>query len=318
MRTVVVLVHDNATMIDVAGPADVFHHANAFGGDYRTMLASVDGAHARASNGLVLHADVAAADLAKVDTLVVPGAYGMVTRPFAPELMGAVVRLSGLARRTASVCTGSFLLAQAGLLDGRRATTHWTQSRRFAAAYPSVRVVHDVLFVRDGPIVTAAGIGSGMDLALTLVEDDLGPQGARDVARQMVIFMQRPGGLSQFSAPSRSTVTTDPPLRALLDAIAADPAQRFTVADMAGLAGVSVRQLGRLFHDELDTTPSRHVENIRIEAAQTHLQAGRTVATAAELSGFGSPETLCRVFVTRLGMSPTVYLERARTGLPAP
>lgn len=310
LRRVGILVHDNVTMIDVAGPADVFHHANAFGANYQTVLASVDGRDATASNGIRLRADVSVSDAGALDTVIVPGAYGMVTRPFPRELVDAVATLTAATRRTASVCTGSFLLAHVGLLDQRRATTHWTQLQRFRASYPQVQVLDDVLFVRDGPIITAAGIGSGIDLALTLVEDDHGPEVARQVARQMLIFTQRPGGLSQFSVAARASVSGDRPLRVLLDAVVADPAQRYSLADMARMAHVSTRQLARLFHDELGTTPARYVEDVRLEAAQALLQKGHTAASAAQLSGFGSAETLRRVFVSRLGVSPSVYLER--------
>ncbi|MDG6107697.1 GlxA family transcriptional regulator [Dactylosporangium aurantiacum] len=312
MRRIGILVHDNVTMLDVAGPADVFGHANAFGANYRTVLISVDGCDATASNGLGLRAGVAFADAGPLDTVIVPGAYGMVDRPLPASLVDAVATLTASARRTTSVCTGSFLLAQVGLLDGRNATTHWGQTQRFRAAYPRVKVQDDVLFVRDGSIITAAGLGSGMDLALTLVEDDHGPAMARDVARQMLIFMQRPGGLSQFSARSRASVPADRTLRVLLDTIAADPAARYSLAEMARVASVSTRQLARLFHEELRTTPTRYVESVRIEAAQAFLQHGHTVAMAAKLSGFGSAETLRRVFVARLGVSPSGYAGRLR------
>ncbi|MGN6324984.1 GlxA family transcriptional regulator [Pseudolysinimonas sp.] len=309
-----ILVYDDVTMIDVAGPADVFSHANAFGARYETVLISPDGGSVRASNGLTLTAGLAAADAGALDTIIIPGAYGMVTRPFDDSVMSAVTDLTAHVRRIASVCTGSFLLAQAGLLDFRRATTHWTQVELFRRAFPRVRVLPDSLFVRDGDIITSAGVSSGIDLALAIVEDDAGAEIARKVARQMVIFLQRPGTQSQFSAPSREHIPSDSPLRRLTDAVAADPAGRYSLADMASIARVSVRTLTRLFHDEIGTTPSRYVELIRIEAAQTLLQEGATVAVAAERSGFGSAETLRRVFVSRVGSSPSVYLERVRSG----
>ena len=309
-RRVGILIYDNVTMIDVAGPADVFHHANAFGSNYETLLISTDGHDVTASNGLGLRADCAAADAPPLDTVIVPGAYGMITEPFASELIDAVVGLTGRADRIASVCTGSFLLAQIGLLDHRQATTHWTQVDRFAKFFPAVDVRPDALFIRDGNIITSAGVSSGIDLALALVEDDHGPDVARQVARQMVVFMQRPGGQSQFSAPSRANVGVDNPIRALLDMIAADPAADYFLAGMAAIAHVSTRQLTRLFHDDVGTTPARYVELVRVEAAQALLQAGNTVAAAAQLSGFGSAETLRRVFVSRVGLSPSVYLEQ--------
>lgn len=307
VRTVAVLVHDGVTMMDVAGPADVLAHATSFGARYETRLVSVDGCDAVASNGLTLVAGGSATATGPLDTVIVPGAYGMLTRPFPPALVDAVRDLAQRARRVASVCTGSFLLAEVGLLDGREATTHWSQSGRFRAAHPRVRVPDDVLFVRDGPVITSAGIGSGVDLALGMVEDDHGPGLARQVVRQMVLGMQRPGGLSQLPATSRAAVAADRPLRRLLDAVAADPSGRWSQDEMARYAGVSVRHLSRLFREELDTTPARHVEDVRLELARAFLQQGHTVAATARRTGLGSAETLRRVFRRRFGVSPSVY-----------
>jgi transcriptional regulator GlxA family with amidase domain len=318
VRTVGILIYDNVTMIDVAGPADVFHHANQFGGAYETVLLSPDGSDARASNGLRLAADARAGDVAALDTVIIPGAYGSLSKPFPPALLDAVTTLTGPAGRVASVCTGAFLLATIGLLDHRRATTHWLHVAEFARIFPRITVEPDSLFVRDGRITTSAGVSSGIDLALALVEDDYGPDVARSVARQMVVFMQRPGGQSQFSAPSRASVAADNPLRTLLDAIAADPASSYSLSRMAAIASVSVRQLARLFHDSVGTTPARYVELVRIEAAQALLQNGETVASAALISGFGTAETLRRVFVSRVGQSPTVYLQSIRNAESLP
>lgn len=294
-------------MIDVAGPADVFHHANASGAAYETALVSADGRDVTASNGLRLPAGGAAAGTARLDTVIIPGAYGMLARPFGQPLVDAVAALTGRAGRIASVCTGSFLLAHIGLLDCRRATTHWTQAGRFSKIFPLADVQPDALFARDGNVITSAGVSSGIDLSLALVEDDHGPDVARKAARQMIVFMQRPGGQPQFSAPSRASVPADSPLRPLLGAIAADPAADYALTRMASLAGVSARTLARLFHDKIGTTPVRYVELVRIEAARALVQNGHTVASAAALSGFGSAETLRRVFVTRAGVSPSVY-----------
>jgi transcriptional regulator GlxA family with amidase domain len=313
-RRIGILIYDNVTMIDVAGPADVFSHANGFGADYETVLVSADGHNVKASNGLTLTAELPAAGAGHLDTVVVPGAYGMISKPFEPALTDAVISLTTGAERIASVCTGSFLLAQVGLLDYRQATTHWTRAEQFAKVFPLVRVDAEALFVRDGNIITSAGVSSGIDLALAIVEDDFGPQVARQVARQMVVFLQRPGSQSQFSAPSREHVAVDNPLRKLMDTIAADPAGDYSLSQMSAIANVSPRSLTRLFHDDIGTTPARYVELIRIEAAQIMLQNGATVAEAAARSGFGTSETLRRVFVARVGSSPSVYLEQVRSG----
>jgi transcriptional regulator GlxA family with amidase domain len=280
---------------------------------YEVIIVSPDGADVRTSTGLVLHVDGAAAQCGPVHTVLIPGAYGMIDAPFDPTLVDAVRRLTEGTQRVASVCTGSFLLAEVGLLDGRRATTHWRQADRFARGYPQVAVQPDALYMRDGHVMTSAGISSGIDLCLAMVEDDHGPRVAHEVAEAMVVFMQRPGGLSQFSAPSRQHVARDHPLRGLLDAIATDPASDFSLTSMASIAAVSVRQLNRLFHDDVGTTPARHVELVRLENAQSLLQAGHTVAVAAARSGFGSAQTLRRVFSSRLGVSPAVYRDRLGT-----
>lgn len=302
-----ILAHDNITMIDVAGPADVFHHANAHGGAYETSLISPDGGDVTAANGLRLRASHSASDAPRLDTVIIPGAYGMVTRPFSQTLIDAVTALTRDTARITSVCTGSFLLAQIGLLDHRRATTHWTHATRFRKVFPLVDVQPDALFVRDGNIITAAGISSGVDLALSLVEDDYGPDVARAVTRQMVVFMQRPGGLAQCSVRSRDSVGRGNPLRPLLDAIAADPTADYSLARMASFAGVSTRTLARMFRDQVGTTPARYVESTRVESAKALLRSGHTVSGAATRSGFGSVETLRRVFAARVGASPSAY-----------
>jgi transcriptional regulator GlxA family with amidase domain len=291
-------------MIDVAGPADVFHHAMMFGARYETLLISADGRPVRASNGLTLHADAAVTDAGVLDTVIVLGAYGMIRRPFDPVVLHAVRELTARTGRVTSVCTGAFLLAHLGYLDGRRATTHWTHMDLFARTFPRVHVQRDAVFVPDGNVITSAGVSSGIDLSLAIVEDDHGPTVAQNVTRQMVVFLQRPGGQSQLSAPSRTRIPRRNPLRGVTDAIAADPAGDYSVARMAQLAAVSPRTLNRLFRTLLDTTPARHVELVRLEAAQAHLQNGTTIARAAELSGFGSAETLRRVAHHRTGASP--------------
>jgi transcriptional regulator GlxA family with amidase domain len=313
VRRIGILAHDNVTMIDVAGPADVFSHANTFGASYETVLVSPDGGDVVTSNGLGLRVVTAASEIARLDTVIIPGAYGMVLRPFDPALVDAVRHLTSVATRVTSVCTGSFLLAEIGRLDHRRATTHWSQLDRFRATFPAVDIQDDALYVSDGDITTSAGIGSGLDLALTLVEDDYGPELARKTARQMLIFTQRPGGQSQFPAASRYDATDSRPLRALIDRIVGDPAGDYSLASMAASTHVSTRQLARLFQEELSVTPARYVESVRVEAAQVFLQRGRTVQTAAELSGLGTAQTLRRIFLSRLGTSPSVYAERHRS-----
>jgi transcriptional regulator GlxA family with amidase domain len=306
-----VLLFPGVTMLDVAGPAEVLGEANRYGANYEVRTYSADGAPVRSSIGIALTADAAVAEATDLDTALIPGADALAGPGLDPDLVAATDALAGVAsKRTASVCTGAFLLAATGRLDGRRATTHWRHAALLARRHPRVRVEPDALFVTDGPLATSAGVTAGIDLLLALVELDHGPDLAREVARSLVVFMQRPGGQSQFSVPPRTPATHRPVLRRVLDAIAGDPAADHSVPALAAVAGTSTRQLNRLFTQELGTTPARYVELVRLEAAQALLDAGHTVTSAAARSGFGSDETLRRAFVHHLGIPPTTYRRR--------
>lgn len=312
-HVVVVVVFDGMKLLDVAGPAEVFAEANRFGACYRLVVASVDGADVATSIGTRFAVTTRIDDIEFADTAVVSGGDQLVGRPIDPELVAAVQRLRPRSRRMASICTGSFILAGAGLLAGRRATTHWRHTRLLARAYPDVTVEPDAIFVRDDNTYTSAGVSAGIDLALALVEDDHGADLVREVARSLVVFLKRSGGQSQFSAaveakpPKRST------LRVVTDAVAAEPAADHNVELLASQAGLSTRQLTRLFKAELGTTPARYVEAMRIDAARAALDAGSSVAGAARTAGFGSPETLRRTFISELGISPKAYRDRFRS-----
>ena len=314
-RRVGVLVFPEVTLLDVAGPIEVLHEANRYGACYEVVTYSPDERPVRSSAGITLNADAAVADARDLHTALIPGADVLAGQALERELVAAADHLAGVAERTASVCTGAFLLAATGRLDGRRATTHWRHAPLLARRHPLVRVEPDALFVTDGPIATSAGVTAGIDLLLALVEHDHGPDLAREVARSLVVFMQRPGGQSQFSVPARTPVPQRPILRGVLDRVAADPAGEHSVPALAAAAGTSTRQLNRLFQRELGTTPGRYVELVRLEAAQALLDAGHTVTSAAARSGFGSDESLRRAFVHHLGIPPTAYRQRfAGTG----
>lgn len=302
-----VLLFPGVTLLDVAGPAEVFSEANRYGADYRVITCSTDGRPVRSSTGIQLAADAPVSAIADLDTVLLPGSEDLAMLPIEPDLVQAAGQLARGAGRVASICTGAFLLAATGRLDCRRATTHW---RYGAALARRVTVELDAIFVADGPIATSAGVTAGIDLALAMVERDQGPQLTRDVAKSLVVFLQRPGGQSQFSAPSRTPRPRSRPLRALLDAVAADPAGRHSVPRLAAAAGMSPRHLTRLFRSELGVTPARYVERLRLEAAQLLLEAGHSVGSAAERSGFGSDESLRRAFVTHLGVPPATYRRR--------
>ncbi|ART70045.1 AraC family transcriptional regulator [Mycobacterium dioxanotrophicus] len=311
-RTVVIVVFDDATLLDIAGPAEVFSEANRFGAQYQVKIASLDGRDVTTSIGTRLGVTDRISSFDSADTVMIVGSDDLVGRPIDPALVDAVKSLSGRARRVASVCTGSFVLAKAGLLTGRRATTHWRDVRQFARSFPDIVVEPDALFVRDGNVFTSAGVSSGIDLALALVEMDYGTELVRSVARWLVVYLKRAGGQSQFSV----LVETDPPLasplRPVTDAIATNPAAGHSVKRLAAQASLSPRQLTRLFQSELGTTPARYLQMVRIDAARAALDAGRTVADAAHLAGFGSAQTLRRAFLSSLGITPKAYREGFR------
>jgi transcriptional regulator GlxA family with amidase domain len=295
-RAVVFVVFDGMKLLDVAGPAEVFAEANRFGGSYRVVMASVDGEDVLTSVGSRMAVAASISSVESADTAVVSGGDDLVGRPIDPRLVDAVAGLRPRVRRMASICTGSFILAQTGMLDGRRATTHWRHTGLLSRAYPRISVEPDAIFVRDGDIYTSAGVSAGIDLALALVEADHGADLVREVARSLVVYLKRAGGQSQFSALVEAQAPRRPQLRELTEAIAANPGANHTVKTLAAQASLSSRQLTRLFHAELGTTPARYVEMIRIDSAR-----------------FGSAETLRRVFVREFGISPKAYRDRFKS-----
>jgi transcriptional regulator GlxA family with amidase domain len=312
---VVIVVFDEVTLLDVAGAAEVFVEANRFGADYQLKIASMDGYDVTSSIGTRLGVTDSISAIESADTVLVAGSDDLPRRPIDPALVDAIRSISTRTRRMASICTGSFILAQAGLLRGRRATTHWHDARLFARAFPDVTVEPDAIFVRDGDIFTSAGVSSGIDLALALVEMDYGTELVREVARWLVVYLKRAGGQSQFSVLVEADPPPQSPLRAATDAVAADPAANHSVKSLAVRASLSTRQLTRLFQSELGMSPARYVELVRIDCARGALESGRSVAETAGVAGFGSSETLRRVFVNHLGISPKAYRDRFRTAV---
>jgi transcriptional regulator GlxA family with amidase domain len=312
-RDVVIVVFDGVKLLDAVGPAEVFAEANRFGANYRIRFASLDGREVTTSVGSSFAATEALSAVGSVDTVLVAGGDDLVGRPIDPRLVEGVRLVAPRARRLASICTGAFILARAGLLDGRRATTHWRHTRLLANAFPEVRVEPDAIFVEDGDVFTSAGVSAGIDLALALVEIDHGSPLVRDVARSLVVYLKRAGGQSQFSVLVESNPAPQSALRAVTDAITADPGADLGVKALASHAALSTRQLTRLFHSELGTTPAKYVEMVRVDIGRAALDAGHGVAESARRAGFGSAETFRRVFVANLGVSPKAYRDRFRT-----
>ncbi|MFS4092585.1 GlxA family transcriptional regulator [Streptomyces sp. AF1A] len=318
-HTVVMVLFDGVAALDVTGPLDAWAAANQYGGRYRIVTVSPGGKEVRTTSGLGLTADLPLEEFTgRVGTLVVPGRPDWWAAVSDRGLVGHLARLARSARRVSAVCAGAFPLAATGLLDGRRAVTHWQLLDDLATRYPAVRVDREPIFVRDGRYITSAGVTSGIDMTLSLVEEDLGPEAARAVARFLVVFMARPGGQSQFSVRMQARYRRSAAVRTVLDAVTAEPGADHSLSALAARAGISVRHLTRLIRKEADTTVTRFVEQIRMEAARGLLESGTDpLDLVARRSGFGSPETMRRAFVRELGTTPGAYRDRFRIGRPA-
>lgn len=318
-RQVVLVAFEGVQLLDVIGPSDILDAATRLlGGDggYRMRVATPDGRPVRGSGGLRLDADMALGQVRRrgLDTVIVGGGLQIDDVIGDPRLAPALKRIAPGARRTCSVCAGAFLLAEAGLLDGRAATTHWAFCQELARRHPGIRVEPDRIFVRDGPVSTSAGMTAGMDLALALVEEDHGPEVARTVARWTVMFLQRPGGQSQFSERLALPAAVAAPIRETLDRIAADPGGDHRLPRLAQRVSLSERHLRRLFSEQTGTTPARFTERVRVEAARDLLADTATpIDTVAAGCGFGSAETMRRAFLRVLGVGPADYRARFRS-----
>lgn len=317
-RSVLVVVFDGVQSLDVTGPVEVFTGAGRHSGDpYRIRTASPDGAPVRTSSGLTLVPDHALADAGTPHTLLVPGGDG--TRRPPAGLVDWLRRRARSAERVVSVCSGALLLAEAGLLDGRRATTHWALCDHLARTYPAVDVDPEPIFVRDGDIATSAGVTAGIDLALALVEEDHGRDTALAVARHLVVFLRRPGNQAQFSAQLAAQMARREPLRELQQWIAAHPDEDLSVESLAERVSLSPRHFARAFHAETGTTPGRYVERVRLEQARRLLEdTADAVERISRSCGYGTPEAMRRTFVRALGVAPTEYRRRFRPYSPTP
>jgi transcriptional regulator GlxA family with amidase domain len=308
-RRVLLLAVEGAQSLDVLGPVEVFRAAGA----YRVDVVSPGPGGIVLSNGLTLGTAPLPARPPRHDTLLVAGGRGARRATGDAELVAWVARAARRARRTTSVCTGAYLLAAAGLLDGRRATTHWHSCDDLAERFPRVDVDPDPVFVRDGDVWTSAGVTAGMDLALALVEEDLGPQVALQVARALVIFLKRPGGQSQFSGALAAQQASLPALRELQAWIAGNLDEDLSVAALAARAGLGERSFARAFRREVGRTPAAYVETLRVERARALLEDGApSLDAVARATGFASAEVLRRAFHRRVGVSPASYRERFR------
>jgi transcriptional regulator GlxA family with amidase domain len=339
-RRVLILAPAPAQLLDLAGPAEVFAQAGrilalskggtgqigSFAPLYSVEIA-VPPVPGRAdapttTSGVALAAGRSLAELRAdrraLDTLILGGGEGARSRADEPELRATVRALASRARRVASVCTGAFVLAATGLLDGKPTATHWRWCDRLAASYPRVRVEPEPIFTRDGNLWTSAGVTAGIDLALALVEEDHGHALALAIARELVMFLRRPGGQGQFSAALAAQTAPSTNLSDLVAFIADNLHLPLTVDALAARAGLSPRQFARIFARELGVSPGRMVDRMRVEAARRRLEEGPEGLTAvAAACGFGTEETMRRAFLRHLGTPPGAYRDRFRRPLAA-
>jgi len=313
--------YPDVQILDVTGPLEVFARTARWLTDQGRcrepaytveLLASRRGIVAT-SSGLELVVRRSFTDVrGGIDTLLVAGGIGARRTP-SGQLVSWLRRIAPRVRRLGSVCTGAFLLAEAGLLDGRRATTHWAACQDLARRYPRVAVDADPIFVRDGRIYTSAGVTAGMDLALALVEEDHGREVAVAVARELVMFLKRPGGQSQFSAQLMAQAADREPIRELQAWIGEHPGADLSVAALARRAAMSVRNFARVFNREVGMTPARYVERARVEAARRRLEESSIgVEAVATQCGFTSAEIMRRTFLRTVRVSPAEYRRRFR------
>lgn len=318
LRHVVILGYPGVQPIDVVGPHEVFAGANSAlealgrGAAYRLTVAAAE-SEVQTESGLRMLADPLPDGTTPIDTLVIPGGDGVRRARHDPTLVDWVRRVAPRCNRIACVCTGSFLAAEAGLLDGRSVTTHWARAEQLASQYPEVHVDAEPLYRRDGNVWSSAGVTAGIDLSLALVSDDLGAMISQTVSRWLVMFLHRPGGQSQFAAPVWTRHADRDGIRAVQHMVEADPGGDHSVAAMARQAAMSPRHFSRVFAAEVGASPARFVEGVRVQRARDLLEStDDTLDAIAATCGFGTAETLRRAIHRHLGVAPDTYRRRFR------
>lgn len=305
---IVIVGFPGAQILDIAGPLEVFSTASRFLSipPYSTQVVSIGGGPVLSTSGLEYATTPIEKVVGDVDTLVVAGGRDFDQATDDAELVSHIRRVAGRSRRVTSVCSGAFLLAAAGLLDGRQATTHWADCAQLELDYPDVSVDPDAIYVHDGDVWTSAGVTAGIDLSLALVADDYGRQAAALVAKQLVVYLRRSGGQGQFSAMLAAQSANEEPIRDLLAWLPEHLADDLSIPVMAARTHLSERQFSRLFKLEVGITPAEHVEAVRMEAACRLLETTLfTIEQIARACGFGAPETMNRAFRRRLNTTPS-------------
>lgn len=313
-RDVVVVVYPDVMAMDVCGPMEAFAMANFLANRslYRLSIAAVTPAPVKTSLGFCIVPNCALIDLQDpIDTLLIAGGDGQAAASRDQTLIDWFREAAPRARRHGSICTGAFPLAASGLLDGKRATTHWAVAPILAQEFPSTAVEVDSIFVRDGQTYTSAGISAGIDLALALIEEDHGRTFALNVARNMVVFLKRPGGQSQFSTHLRAQFSSTPAIRKAQEWALENLSEDLSATTLASRVGMSERNFRRLFVEELQETPREYIERIRFDEARRQIEDTDTPAqTIAYRCGFGTVHSLRRAFVRQLGVTPQQYRSR--------
>lgn len=317
-RRIGILLFDGVTALDLVGPSDAFSTArtgpsSAAEPAYEVLVLGASKRPYRAESGLRLTPDVRLEDAPKLDTLLIPGGSGLRQPATNAKMASFIKKRARHVRRLASVCTGIYGVAPTGLLDGRRVTTHWAFAADVAKKFPKLVLAHDELFIKDGAFYTAAGVTSGIDLSLSLIEEDLGPTRALAVAREMVVYLKRQGGQTQFSEPLRFQMLARDRLQDLQEHISAHLGGDLSVPALAKALGFSTRQLTRLCQQELGQAPAGLVQHLRLDDARRRLlEPAASVDSVSHAVGFRSADVFRRAFEQRFGVNPSSYRERFR------
>jgi transcriptional regulator GlxA family with amidase domain len=313
-RRIGFLGYDGVQGIDLVGPAEAFAAVTAESGTespYEVVVIGLRGRRFVTESGLKMHADATVPTTMRLDTLMIPGGRGLRENDAGPRAAAWIKDRAPHIRRIASICTGIYGVAPSGLLDGRRVTTHWRHVRNVARQFPQLRVEADPLFIKDGSFYTSAGVTAGIDLALALIEEDCGSHAALAVARELVMFLKRPGGQNQFSEPLRFQALGTDRFADLVGWISGHLADDLSVEALAQRASLSSRQLSRTFKQTYGTSPASFVEELRLREAGNRLSAGRVaIKNVARSVGFTSVDGFRRAFERRFGVTPSAYRHR--------
>ena len=316
-KHIVIVGYDDITSLDLSGPLEAFNSAcleDSNGNQqpcYKVTIASLGAKTFSSVSGLRMTATCFLSSLRHMDTLLIPGGRGVRLSPSAPKLADWISRRANGIRRIASVCTGVFAIAPTGLLDGRRVTTHWKFAAELASRFPALKVDANALYIRDGKFYTSAGVTAGIDLSLALIEEDFGSRVALAVARELVVYMKRPGGQEQFSEPLKFQVASTSRFAELAAWIPGHLNKDLSVETMAEHMNLCARQFSRRFRLEFNSSPAAFVQRLRLDEARKRLSAsGCNVKRVAESVGFHDPDSFRRAFMQRFGVAPTHYRSR--------